>query len=73
MAARRNAFPCRSEPARVIFLGRYLALLEMKMAIAMLLGGFDIASVETAAGAEVEEHLAFTMAPTPLKLRLKPR
>ena len=33
--------------------GRYLALLEMKMAMAMLLGRFDIESVGTEDGSEV--------------------
>ena len=70
-SAKRISMPVGAGPR--ICPGQYLALLEMKIAIAMLLGGFDIASVETAAGGEVEEHLAFTMAPTPLKLRLKPR
>ena len=70
-SAKRISMPFGAGPR--ICPGRYLALLEMKMAIAMLLGGFDLASVETAGGVEVEEHLAFTMAPTPLKLRLKTR
>lgn len=70
-SVKRISMPFGSGPR--ICPGRYLALLQMKMAIAMLLGGFDLASVETAGGVEVEEHLAFTMAPTPLKLRLKTR
>jgi hypothetical protein len=45
----------------------------MKMVIAMLLGGFDIESVGTADGGEPREHLAFTMAPTGLRMRLQPR
>jgi cytochrome P450 len=53
--------------------GRYLALLEMKMAMAMLLSRFEIESVGTPDGAEAREHLAFTMAPVGLRLKLKNR
>jgi len=53
--------------------GRYLALLEIKMAIATLLGGFRLDKVESADGGAVQEHLAFTMAPTPVVMRLQPR
>ena len=53
--------------------GRYLALLEMKMAMAVLLGRFDIESVDTPDGAEAREHLAFTMTPVGLRMRLRPR
>ena len=52
--------------------GRYLALLEMKMALAMLLGSFDIESVEAPGGrdAEVEERMSFTMVPVGLRMRV---
>ena len=53
--------------------GRYLALLEIKMAIATLLGSFDLVSVSPADGGKVGERLAFTMTPTPLAMRLRPR
>lgn len=53
--------------------GRYLALLEIKMAAATLLGGFDLLSVGPADGGEVSERLSFTMTPTPLELRLRRR
>lgn len=53
--------------------GRYLALLEIKMAIATVLGGFDLLSVAAADGGEVSEHLDFTMHPAPLHMRLRPR
>lgn len=53
--------------------GRYLALLEMKMAMAVLLGNFDIESVTTPDGLEAREHLAFTMAPVGLRMKLKIR
>ena len=51
--------------------GRYLALLEMKMVTAMLFGGFEIESVTTPDGADAREHLAFTMYPEGLRLRLR--
>jgi cytochrome P450 len=53
--------------------GRYLALLEIKMAAATLLGGFDLVSVTAPDGGDVSERLAFTMTPTPLQLRLRRR
>jgi cytochrome P450 len=51
--------------------GRYLAILEMKMVMAMLLGGFHIERVDTPDGGEAREHLAFTMFPADLRLKLK--
>ncbi len=51
--------------------GRYLAILEMKMVMAMLLGGFELESVGTPDGGEAREHLAFTMYPEGLRLRLR--
>jgi cytochrome P450 len=53
--------------------GRYLALMEMKLAIAMLLGGFEIESVGTADGRAPRERLTFSMAPEGLRLRLRER
>ncbi|MBV9890591.1 MAG: cytochrome P450 [Rhizobacter sp.] len=57
--------------------GRHLAMLEIKMALAVLLGRFDIESVApTRTGApadEPAEELAFSMAPEPLTLRLRRR
>jgi len=53
--------------------GRYLAILEMKMVMAMLLAGFDIESVTTPDGREAQEHLAFTMFPVGLRLKLAGR
>jgi cytochrome P450 len=53
--------------------GRYLALLEIKMAIATLFGSFDLVSVQGRGGKGVDEHLAFTMAPTPLSMKLRTR
>jgi len=52
--------------------GRYLAMHEMKMAIAMLLGGFEIARVYPGNGeGEPREQLAFTMAPMGLRMKLR--
>lgn len=53
--------------------GRYLALLEMKMAMAMLLSSFDIEAVETPDGGPAQERIAFTMNPVGLTLRLRER
>jgi cytochrome P450 len=51
--------------------GRYLALLEMKMVMSMLLADFDIDSVGSSDGGEVRERMDFTMAPVPLTMRLR--
>lgn len=51
--------------------GRYLAILEMKMVMAMLLTNFEIESVGAPGGGEAREHLAFTMYPEGLRLRLR--
>lgn len=53
--------------------GRYLALLEMKMAMAMLLNRFDIRAVDTPDGRPAGEALSFTMAPVGLHMRLAER
>jgi cytochrome P450 len=53
--------------------GRYLALTEIKLAMAMLLSSFEIESVEAAAGGAVRERMAFTMNPVPLRMRLRER
>jgi cytochrome P450 len=50
--------------------GRYLALLEMKVALAMLLARFDIASVATRHGGDPDERSGFVMAPEALAMRL---
>jgi cytochrome P450 len=50
--------------------GRYLALLEMKMAIAMLLGGFTIDRVGTRDGTPATELFAFAMGPVGLQMSL---
>lgn len=50
--------------------GRYLALLEIKLAIAMTLASFDIAAVDTADGSEPGELMTFSMSPVGLRMRL---
>ena len=50
--------------------GRYLALLEIKIAMAMLLGSFDIAGVDTPDGGEAQELMGFVMSPIGLSMRL---
>lgn len=70
-SASRVAMPFGAGPR--VCPGRHLAMLEIKMALAILLGRFDIESVTARAGGEPEERLSFTMAPEPLTLRLRPR
>ena len=70
-SAKRISMPFGAGPR--ICPGRYLALLEMKMAIATLLNAFDILGVGTADGSEPVEHLAFTMTPLGLQMRLQAR
>ena len=53
--------------------GRYLALLEMKIALTMLFTRFDIDHINTPDGQEAREFMAFTMAPLGLTMRLKKR
>jgi cytochrome P450 len=70
-SAKRVAMPFGAGPR--LCPGRYLAMQEIKMASAMLLGGFEIESVDTADGGEPREHMSFTMVPTGLRLRLRTR
>ncbi|MEO8152992.1 MAG: cytochrome P450 [Rhizobacter sp.] len=51
--------------------GRYLAMLEIKMAMAMLLSSFDIESVGTPDGGDAQERMSFAMTPVGLSLRLR--
>jgi len=69
--ARRAAMPFGSGPRMCP--GRYLALLEMKMAMAMLLSRFEIIAVDTPDGQPARERMAFTMNPVGLRLRLRER
>ncbi|MEO8857964.1 MAG: cytochrome P450 [Burkholderiaceae bacterium] len=70
-SAKRISMPFGAGPR--ICPGRYLALLEMKMAIAMLFNSFDIEHIGTTDGAEPREQLSFTMAPQGLRMRLRAR
>ena len=69
-AAKRIAMPFGAGPR--ICPGRYLALLEMKLALATLLSRFEIEAVDPPQGErEAREVLAFTMAPRGLTMRLR--
>lgn len=70
-SAKRISMPFGAGPR--ICPGRYLALLEMKMAMATLLQRFDIAEVSTPDGQPAVEHLSFTMTPLGLSMRLHER
>jgi cytochrome P450 len=68
-SAKRISMPFGAGPR--ICPGRYLALLEMKLAIATILRDFDITSVETVDGGPAQELMKFAMAPVGLRMRLK--
>jgi cytochrome P450 len=68
-ADRRISMPFGAGPR--ICPGRYLALLEIRLAMAMLLGGFEIDSVTTPDGGEAREAMSFTMNPVGLRMRLR--
>jgi cytochrome P450 len=53
--------------------GRYLALTEMKMLLAMLFAHFEIDAVDTPDGGEAAERMSFTMVPVGLRMRLRER
>jgi cytochrome P450 len=68
-SAKRVAMPFGAGPR--LCPGRYLAMLEIKMVIAMLLSSFEIQSVTTPDGGDAQEALAFTMAPVGLRMRVR--
>ena len=70
-AAKRSAMPFGSGPRMCP--GRYLALLEMKLAMATLLSSFDIDAVDTPDSQPARERMAFTMNPVGLRMRLRER
>jgi cytochrome P450 len=70
-SAKRISMPFGGGPR--ICPGRYLALIEMKMAMATLLGRFDIASLDTPDGKPAHEHMKLTMTPVGLRMRLRCR
>jgi len=69
--AKRSSTPFGAGPR--ICPGRYLAMLEMKIAMTVLLGHFDIEFVGTADGQPPMERLAFAMMPVGLLMRLRTR
>ncbi len=70
-SARRLSMPFGAGPR--ICPGRYLALLEMKVAMTTLLGRFEIQDVSTPDGREAQERQAFTMMPVGLSMTLRER
>ena len=70
-SAKRLSMPFGAGPR--ICPGRYLALLEMKMALAALLGHFELASVATVDGLPPRELLQLAMAPVGLTMKLHER
>jgi cytochrome P450 len=70
-SAKRVSMPFGAGPR--VCPGRYLALLEIKMAMAMVLAHFDIVDVTTPDGGEAVEQMAFTMMPVGLRMRLRER
>ncbi|MBK4737564.1 cytochrome P450 [Noviherbaspirillum pedocola] len=69
---RKTSIPFGAGPR--ICPGRYLALEEMKMFMAMLLRGFDIVDAGArGGGGAVRERLSFTLAPVDLMVRLQRR
>jgi len=70
-SAKRIAMPFGAGPRMCP--GRYLALAEIKMVMAMLLACFEIDAVSTPDGSDAREKLAFTMSPVGLKMRLRSR
>ncbi|MCH8179101.1 MAG: cytochrome P450 [Proteobacteria bacterium] len=71
MSAKKVSMPFGAGPR--ICPGRFLALLEIKLAAATLLRHFDIAAVDTPDGQPAQEHMALTMVPVGLTMRLRPR
>ena len=70
-SAKRVAMPFGAGPR--LCPGRYLAMVEIKMVVAMMLSSFDIENVATPDGREPRERLALTMAPVGLRLKLRAR
>ncbi len=68
---KRTSMPFGAGPR--ICPGRYMAMLEMKLAAAVLLSRFDIQMVDTADGLPAREKLNLAMAPVGLRMRLKSR
>jgi len=71
LSVNRIAMPFGAGPR--VCPGRQLAMLEIKMALATLLGRFEIDSVSAADSGEPDELMSFTMTPSPLTMRLRLR
>jgi cytochrome P450 len=69
--AKRISMPFGAGPR--ICPGRYLALLEIKLAMAVLLAHFDIEQVDTVDGQPPREVLQLAMGPAGLRMRLRRR
>ena len=67
-SAKRISTPFGAGPR--ICPGRYLAILEMKIAMTVLLGQFEINYVGTADGSPPQERLSFAMMPVGLLMRV---
>ena len=67
--ARRVSMPFGSGPR--VCPGRYLAMLEIKLAMVMLFKNFDIESVDTPDGGEAQELMSITMNPVGLTMKLR--
>lgn len=70
-AVKRLSMPFGAGPR--ICPGRYLALMEIKLAIATLLRHFDLTAVDTPDGQAPREHLQLAMGPVGLSMRLRLR
>lgn len=70
-AAKRLSMPFGAGPR--ICPGRYLALMEIKLAAALLLRHFELVAVDTPDGLPPREHLQLVMGPVGLSMRLGPR
>lgn len=69
--SRRVSMPFGSGPR--VCPGRYLAMLEIKLAMVMLLKNFNIESVDTPDGGEAQELMSITMNPVGLTMKLRKR
>jgi cytochrome P450 len=70
-AARQASLPFGAGPRMCP--GRYLSMMEMKVAMATLLARFDIVDVRARDRAAPEEVMGFVMAPSPMSMRLRVR
>ena len=68
-AAKRISMPFGAGPRMCP--GRYLAMLEIKMALVVLLRNFNIESIDTPDGGPARERMAFTMMPVGLRMKLQ--